>query len=109
MVRYFEFDVCAVEIKKKILREGIWEPYTQRIKNLEKAQEKFLETCSTYIEGKYDQDDKDALLDQGYEYFDAMTVVLIDTSNSPTSDDDIRDELNKQPHGDMTIDEYYYY
>jgi len=37
------FDVyneCANDIKKKILREGIWEPYTQRIKNLEKSQEK---------------------------------------------------------------------
>jgi len=40
MVRYFEFDVCAGKIKKKILREGIWKPYTQRIKNLEKVQEK---------------------------------------------------------------------
>jgi len=31
------------QIKKKILRDGIWEPYTERIKNLEKAQEKLWE------------------------------------------------------------------
>jgi len=35
--------VYAEEIKKKILREGIWEPYTLRIKNLEKAEEKLWE------------------------------------------------------------------
>lgn len=34
------YNICANDIKKKILREGIWAPYTERIKNLEKAQEK---------------------------------------------------------------------
>jgi len=36
-------NLYANEIKNQILREGIWEPYTQRIKNLEKVQEKFWE------------------------------------------------------------------
>ncbi len=31
------------EIKNQILREGIWSPYTERIKNLEKAEEKLWE------------------------------------------------------------------
>ena len=34
---------CASEIKKKILREGIWEPYTERIKNLIKSQDELWE------------------------------------------------------------------
>jgi len=34
---------CPNEIKNKILREGIWEPYTQRIENLEKSQKKLWE------------------------------------------------------------------
>ena len=42
MLETLECDV-ADKIKKKILRDGIWEPYTQRIKNLEKAQEKLWE------------------------------------------------------------------
>ena len=37
------FDVCANDIKKKIIREGIWQPFTERIKNLEKSQEKLWE------------------------------------------------------------------
>ncbi len=54
MVRYFEFDVCAVEIKKKILRDGIWTPYTERIKNLEKVQEKLwkLYYCNCSVDSK---------------------------------------------------------
>jgi len=35
--------MCPNEIKRQILREGIWESYTQRIKNLEKSQEKLWE------------------------------------------------------------------
>lgn len=30
---------CASDLKKKILKEGIWEPYTERIKNLIKSQD----------------------------------------------------------------------
>ena len=33
----------AYEIKKKILREGIWQPFTERIKNLENAEKKLWE------------------------------------------------------------------
>ena len=36
-------NMCPNEIKRQILREGIWESYTQRIKNLEKSQEKLWE------------------------------------------------------------------
>jgi len=44
MLETFEsFDVCADEIKKKILRDGIWQPFTERIKNLEKSQDKLWE------------------------------------------------------------------
>ena len=40
---YESFEIDAIEKKKKILREGVWEPYTLRIKNLEKAEEKLWE------------------------------------------------------------------
>jgi len=36
-------NMCPNEIKRQILREGIWESYTQRIKNLLKSQEKLWE------------------------------------------------------------------
>jgi len=37
------YNTSANDIKKKILREGIWQPFTERIKNLEKSQEKLWE------------------------------------------------------------------
>ena len=37
---FVTYNTCANEIKNKILKEGIWEPYTERIKNLVKSQEK---------------------------------------------------------------------
>ena len=40
---FVTYDSCANEIKNKILKEGIWEPYTERIKNLVKSQEKLWE------------------------------------------------------------------
>ncbi|HEY4679656.1 MAG TPA: hypothetical protein VIH04_00135 [Nitrosarchaeum sp.] len=39
-----EFDISnlsSVEIKSKIQREGIWPPYTQRIKSLERDEREF--------------------------------------------------------------------
>ena len=42
MLENFE-SVNAYEIKKKILREGIWQPFTERIKNLENAEKKLWE------------------------------------------------------------------
>ena len=36
-------NMCPNEIKRQILREGIWESYTQRIKNLLETQEKLWE------------------------------------------------------------------
>lgn len=49
--------------------------------DLDKAQAQFLDTCSTQISNwdEYDQDDKDALLDLGYEQTGDGAVVLIDT------------------------------
>ena len=41
-----EFDITnlsSAEIKSKIQREGIWSPYTQRIKTLERAEKEFWE------------------------------------------------------------------
>ena len=72
----------------------------------DKAQEHFLDTCSTKLSNwdEYTQSDKDALLDQGYEKFGNGVVMLIDT-DGVTSDDAIRDELTKQPAGDMTVAE----
>ena len=40
------FDImneCPSEIKNQILKEGIWQPYTDRIKNLVKTEEKLWE------------------------------------------------------------------
>ena len=37
------YNTCAKDIKNKILKEGIWEPYTERIKNLVKSQDKLWE------------------------------------------------------------------
>ena len=37
------YNTCANEIKNQILKEGIWEPYTERIKNLIKSQDKLWE------------------------------------------------------------------
>ena len=36
-------NVCSNDIKNKILKEGIWQPYTERIKNLVKSQDKLWE------------------------------------------------------------------
>ena len=35
--------MCPNEIKRQILREGIWQPFTERIKNLENAEKKLWE------------------------------------------------------------------
>jgi hypothetical protein len=35
------YNTSANDIKKKILREGIWEPYTQRINSLERTEKEF--------------------------------------------------------------------
>lgn len=37
------YNTCADEIKNKILKQGIWKPYTNRIKNLLLCQDKFWE------------------------------------------------------------------
>ncbi len=37
------YNTCADEIKNKILKEGIWLPYTNRIKNLLLCQDKLWE------------------------------------------------------------------
>ena len=36
-------NACASDIKNQILKEGIWQPYTDRIKNLVKSEEKLWE------------------------------------------------------------------
>ena len=36
-------NMCPNEIKRQILREGIWQPFTERIKNLENAEKKLWE------------------------------------------------------------------
>jgi len=47
------------EIRNKILREGIWKPYTERIKNLERVQE---ELWKLY-DSNCNVDDKRKILD----------------------------------------------
>ncbi len=37
------YNTCANEIKNRILKEGIWKPYTNRIKSLLLCQDKFWE------------------------------------------------------------------
>ncbi len=39
-------NLCPNEIKRQILREGIWESYTDRVKNLLHTQEKLWELYS---------------------------------------------------------------
>ena len=46
------YNSCANEIKNQILKEGIWQPYTERIKNLVKSQDKLWELY--YAESSFD-------------------------------------------------------
>lgn len=70
------------------------------------AVDHFLDTCKTVITNwdDYDEADVSELLDNGYELCGRGCILLIDTSNCKT-DDEIRDELTKQPAGDMTVAE----
>ena len=72
----------------------------------DKAQKHFLDTCSTKLSNwdEYTPADKDALLDLGYEKFGGGIVMLINTDGF-TSDDAIRDELTKQPAGEVKVAE----
>jgi len=75
--------------------------------DLEKAQQRFLDTCSEYLSNwnEYSEDDKEELLDQGYEKIVGNgAVVLIDT-DGPTSDAAIRGELTGEPAGNMLVSE----
>ncbi len=36
-------NTCANDIKNQILKDGIWQPYTERIRNLEKSEGKLWE------------------------------------------------------------------
>ena len=40
---YDTYNTCAKDIKNQILKDGIWEPYAARLKNLVKSQEKLWE------------------------------------------------------------------
>lgn len=65
----------------------------------DKATAQFLDTCSERLSNwdEYSPDDKEALLDLGYEHFgNNEAVVLVDT-DGPTSDAEIRDQLTGQP------------
>ena len=37
------YNTCANDIKNQILKDGIWQPYTERIRNLEKSEGKLWE------------------------------------------------------------------
>lgn len=66
----------------------------------EKALAQFLETCGERLSNwdEYTADDKEALLDQGYELTgDNTAVVLIDT-DGPTSDAEIAAEIADEVH-----------
>lgn len=67
---------------------------------------RFLEACDTSITnwGEYSQDDVSDVLDDGYAKFGGGCVMFIDT-DGVTSDEAIRDQLMKQPAGDVTITE----
>lgn len=56
-----------------------------------KAQAQFLDTCSTQLSNwdAYTQDDKDILLDQGYERFGANEAILLVDTDGFTSDNEI--------------------
>jgi hypothetical protein len=66
--------------------------------NVDKARAQFLDTCSTEISNwaEYDEEDREAALDEGYERFGNAAVVLVDT-DGPTSDAAIAAEINKTP------------
>lgn len=64
----------------------------------------FIETCAEVV-SNWDEmtvGDTAAFLDEGYCQFGGGCVILIDTSNCAT-DDELRDQLSKQPSGDVTI------
>ena len=84
--------------------EGILNELVLVTVDLDKAKAIFLQTCSEKLHGaEYSEDEKDAILSNGYEQVGAEGVVmLIDTSNC-VSDEELRDQLTKQPSGDMTV------
>ncbi len=51
---YDTYNTCAENIKNQILKEGVWKPYTYRIKNLLLCQDKFWElyNAESNLEGK---------------------------------------------------------
>lgn len=51
---YDTYNTCAENIKNQILKEGVWKPYTHRIKNLLLCQDKFWElyNAESNLEGK---------------------------------------------------------
>jgi hypothetical protein len=79
--------------------------------DLEKAQQHFLDTCQeNLVPGNWDHltdEDKDALLEEGYKTIADNSAVVMIYTDGPTSDEAIRDELTKQPHGDMTVAKIY--
>lgn len=77
----------------------------------EVAETKFLDTCIALLhdaeglhDAEYSEDEKNAILDNGYEKVGAGVAMLIDTSNC-TTDDKLRDALTGQPAEDMTVAE----
>jgi len=64
----------------------------------------FVETCESRVSNwhKYSPSDIDYILDEGHCKFGTGVVLLINTDGF-VSDDEIRDELTKQPNEDMTV------
>ncbi len=71
------------------------------------AEQQFLGACANVISNwleEYTPADIEAILDQGYEKFGNGAVMLIDTDGY-TSDSKLREILNGEPAGDVTVAE----
>ena len=72
-----------------------------------RCEEKFLKACAKTIpnwEEGYSSRNKSDILDNGYVEFVGGAVNFIDASNCRT-DSELRDQLTKQPAGDVTVAE----
>lgn len=93
--------IVQVNDGKGVLKELVWMGTEREI-----GAKQFLDTCSTAISNwdNYDSADLADVLDDGYAEFGGGAVMFIDTSGCIT-DDELRDQLTKQPGANVTVAE----
>lgn len=86
--------------------DGVLKDLTHVGCDRDKAETAFFDTCEGNLSNwdEYTQGLRDDVLNDGYCKYGGGCILLIDTDGF-TSDDAIRDELTKQPAGDVTIAE----